>query len=36
MKRTTVMARQTGRRNRGVRWIPGGVADRGAGTARDG
>jgi hypothetical protein len=33
---TTVMARRTGRRDRGVRGIPGVVADRGAGAARDG
>jgi hypothetical protein len=31
-----VMARRTGQRDRGVRGIPGVVADRGAGTARDG
>jgi hypothetical protein len=31
-----VMARRTGRWNRGVRGIPGVVADRGAGAARDG
>jgi hypothetical protein len=30
------MARQTGRRDRGVRGIPGVVADRGAGVARVG
>jgi hypothetical protein len=30
------MARRTGRRDRGVRGIPGVVADRGAGAARDG
>jgi hypothetical protein len=29
-----VMARRTGRRDRGVRGIPGTVADRGVGTAR--
>jgi hypothetical protein len=29
---TTVMARQTDRRDRGVRGIPGAVADRGAGA----
>jgi hypothetical protein len=33
---TAVMARRTGRRDRGVRGIPGVVADRGAGAARDG
>jgi hypothetical protein len=33
---TMVMARQTGRRDRSVRGIPGVVADRGAGAARDG
>jgi hypothetical protein len=33
---TAVMARRTGRRDRDVRGIPGVVADRGAGTARDG
>jgi hypothetical protein len=33
---TAVMARRTGRRDRGVRGIPGVVADRGAGVARDG
>jgi hypothetical protein len=33
---TTVMARLTGRRDRGVCGIPGVVADRGVGTARDG
>jgi hypothetical protein len=33
---TTVMARRTGRRDHGVRGIPGVVADRGAGAARDG
>jgi hypothetical protein len=33
---TTVMARRTGRRDRGVRGIPGVVADHGAGAARDG
>jgi hypothetical protein len=33
---TTVMARRTGRRDRGVRGIPGTVADRGAGVARVG
>jgi hypothetical protein len=33
---TMVMARWTGRRDRGVRAIPGVVADRGAGAARDG
>jgi hypothetical protein len=32
---TTVMARRTGRRDRGVRRIPAVVADRGAGAARD-
>jgi hypothetical protein len=31
---TAVMARRTGRRDRGVRGIPGAVADRGAGVAR--
>jgi hypothetical protein len=31
-----VMARRTGRRDRGVRGIPGVVADSGAGAARDG
>jgi hypothetical protein len=31
---TAVMARGTGRRDRGVRRIPGTVADRGAGKAR--
>jgi hypothetical protein len=31
-----VMARRTGRRDRGVRGIPGMVADRGAGVARVG
>jgi hypothetical protein len=30
------MARRTGRRDRGVRGIPGMVAERGAGAARDG
>jgi hypothetical protein len=30
---TAVMARRTGRRGRGVRGIPGTVADRGAGVA---
>jgi hypothetical protein len=30
------MARRTGRRDRGVRGIPGVVADRGAGATRDG
>jgi hypothetical protein len=30
---TAVMARRTGRRDRGVRGIPGTVADRGAGEA---
>jgi hypothetical protein len=33
---TAVMARRTGQRDRGVRRIPGVVADRGAGAARDG
>jgi hypothetical protein len=33
---TAVMASQTGQRDRGVRGIPGVVADRGAGAARDG
>jgi hypothetical protein len=33
---TAVMARRTGRRDRGVRRIPGVVADRGAGAVRDG
>jgi hypothetical protein len=33
---TAVMARRTGRRDRGVRGIPGVVADRGAGATRDG
>jgi hypothetical protein len=33
---TTVMARRTGRRDRGVRGIPGMVANRGAGVARVG
>jgi hypothetical protein len=33
---TAVMARRTGRRDCGVGWIPGVVADRGAGAARDG
>jgi hypothetical protein len=33
---TAVMARWTGRRDRGMHWIPGMVADRGAGTTRDG
>jgi hypothetical protein len=33
---TAVMARRTGRRDRGVRGIPGMVADRGAGKARVG
>jgi hypothetical protein len=33
---TGVMSRRTGRRDRGVRGIPGTVADRGAGAARDG
>jgi hypothetical protein len=33
---TAVMARRTGRRDRGVRGIPGTVADRGVGVARDG
>jgi hypothetical protein len=33
---TAVMARRTGRRDRGVRGIPGTVADRGAGEARVG
>jgi hypothetical protein len=33
---TAVMARRTGRRDRGVRGIPSVVADRGAGAARDG
>jgi hypothetical protein len=33
---TTVMARRTGWRDRGVCGIPGVVADRGAGAARDG
>jgi hypothetical protein len=33
---TAVMARRTGRRDRGVRGIPGVVADRGAGVTRDG
>jgi hypothetical protein len=33
---TVVMARRTGRRDRGVRGIPGTVADRGAGVARVG
>jgi hypothetical protein len=33
---TAVMARRTGRRDRGVRVIPGVVADRGAGTSRVG
>jgi hypothetical protein len=32
---TAVMARWTGRRDRGVHGIPGVVADRGAGAARD-
>jgi hypothetical protein len=31
---TAVMARRTGRRDRGVRGIPGMVADRGVGKAR--
>jgi hypothetical protein len=31
-----VMARRTGRRDRGVRGIPGAVANRGAGAARVG
>jgi hypothetical protein len=34
--RTAVMARQTGRRDRGVRGIPGTVADRGVGKAHVG
>jgi hypothetical protein len=33
---TAVMARRTGRRDRGVRGIPGVVDNRGAGAARDG
>jgi hypothetical protein len=33
---TAVMARLTSRRDRGVRGIPGVVADRGAGATRDG
>jgi hypothetical protein len=33
---TAVMARRTGRRDRGVRGIPSVVADRGAGVTRDG
>jgi hypothetical protein len=33
---TAVMARRTGRRDRGVRGIPGVVADRGAGATRNG
>jgi hypothetical protein len=33
---TAVMARRTGRRDRGVRGIPGTVADRGVGKARMG
>jgi hypothetical protein len=33
---TAVMARRTSRRDRGVRGIPGAVADRGAGAARVG
>jgi hypothetical protein len=33
---TAVMARRTGRRDRGVRGIPSVVADRGAGATRDG
>jgi hypothetical protein len=33
---TAVMARRTGRRDRGVRGIPGTVADRDAGVARVG
>jgi hypothetical protein len=33
---TAVMAMRTGRRDRGVRGIPGVVANRGAGAARDG
>jgi hypothetical protein len=33
---TAVMVRRTGRRDRGVRGIPGAVADRGAGAARVG
>jgi hypothetical protein len=33
---TAVMARRTGRRDRGVRGIPGTVADRGIGKARMG
>jgi hypothetical protein len=33
---TAVMARRTSRRDRGVRGIPGAVADSGAGAARDG
>jgi hypothetical protein len=33
---TAVMARRIGRRNRSLRGIPGLVADRGAGTARNG
>jgi hypothetical protein len=33
---TAVMARRTGQRDRGVRGIPGVVADRGAGAAYDG
>jgi hypothetical protein len=33
---TAVMARRTCRQGRGVRGIPGVVADRGAGVARDG
>jgi hypothetical protein len=33
---TAVMARRTGRRDRGVRGIPDVVADHGAGVARDG
>jgi hypothetical protein len=32
---TAVMARRTGRRDRGGRGIPGVVADRGAGATRD-
>jgi hypothetical protein len=34
--RTAVMARLTGRWDRGVHGIPGVVADRGAGATRDG
>jgi hypothetical protein len=34
--RTAVMARRTGRRDRGVRGIPGTMADRSAGVARVG